>query len=174
MEKRGELKLQKFDATADWFMLNTTQRIKDPRKYYHEQGGADLFTAYYHHLKDAGAWAYEPKVLSDRADRGMRLFDRTFYFEVDRGTETQSEIEKKLDNYTRYSRETGERFFVVFVLMDGKRTAQARGYELMPLLEARQRNNQFLIASRDRLIADPLGRLLYSPTHELYSVQNVI
>jgi hypothetical protein len=96
MAGRNEVKCQEFDTAADWFMLNTTQRIKDPRKYYHEWGAAELFVAYRPHMS---YWAYEPLILKERADRGLRAFGKAFYLEVDRGTEPPKEIAAKLDNY---------------------------------------------------------------------------
>lgn len=159
---------------ADWFMLLTTKGLQES-KYKHEVGAADLFGAFYPILREtSGAWSYEPPILKDRADRAMRLFGTTFYIEVDRGTESPREIEAKLDNYIRYSRETGERFFVIFALMDGKETAQSRGNKLIPLLQQKARGNQFLLAHHKRLVDDPLGKYLYSPKDELYGVQDVI
>jgi hypothetical protein len=173
MAARGELKCQEFDGLHDWFMLNTTQRIKDPRKYQHETAAADLFVSLYSHLK-GGSWSYEPFILKERADRGMRLAGKTFYFEVDRGTESLREIEAKLDNYISYARHSGERFHVVFALLDGKQTAHRRGEDLIPLLQGKKRGNQLLLVHLKRLAEDPLGKWLYSPTDELYSIQDVI
>jgi hypothetical protein len=169
------IKCQSFPTSiADWFMLPSTRGLQEP-KYKHEVGAADLFVAFYPALREQGGkWGYEPAILRERADRAMMLFNKTFYLEVDRGTEPLSEIATKLDNYIRYSHETGERFHVVFALMDGKETAQARGNKLIPLLRERRRGNQFLLCNHNRLVADPLGRLLYSPTNELYSVEDVI
>jgi AAA+ ATPase superfamily predicted ATPase len=169
------IKCQSFSTSiADWFMLPSTRGLQEP-KYKHEVGAADLFTAFYPYLREeSGKWGYEPQILKERADRAMRLFSKTFYFEVDRGTEPPSEIYSKLDNYIRYAQETGERFHVIFALMDGKKPAQKRGEEIIQFLVERQRGNQFLIASHARLIQDPLGELLFSPKNELYSVQNVI
>jgi hypothetical protein len=168
------IKCQSFPTSiADWFMLPATRGLQEP-KYKHEVGAADLFVAYYPHLRGNGSWSYEPAVLKDRADRGMRLFGKTFYFEVDRGTEPPAEIAAKLDNYIRYAQATGERFHVIFSLMDGKEKAHNRGNKLIPLLKECRRGNQFLLAHQQRLIDDPLGTYLYSPTDELYSVQNVL
>lgn len=165
------IKCQSFPTSiADWFMLPATKGLQEP-KYKHEVGAADLFVAFHSHM---GQWAYEPQVLKERADRGVRLFGKTFYFEVDRGTEPPAEIAAKLDNYVRYAIESGERFHVIFALMDGKETAHNRGNKLIPLLRERKRGNQFLLAHHARLVNEPLGAYLYSPTDELYSVQNVI
>jgi hypothetical protein len=168
------IKCQQFGTgIADWFMLPRTRGLQEP-KYKHEVGAADLFTALYPHLvAQGGAWSYEPVILDNRADRGMRLFGKTFYFEVDRGTEAPREIEEKLDRYIRYSQKSGETFHVIFALMDGKESAQSRGDKLIPLLQERRRGNQFLLASHARLEEDPLGRLLYSPKDELHSLENV-
>jgi hypothetical protein len=165
------IKCQSFPTSiADWFMLPSTRGLQEP-KYKHEVGAADLFVAYQPH---ASQWAYEPAILDNRADRGMRAFNKTVYFEVDRGTEAPGEIEAKLDRYIKYAQASGERFHVVFALMDGKEQATSRGEKLIPLLKARKRGNQFLLAHHSRLTADPLGRLLYSPLEELYTLQDVI
>lgn len=169
------IKCQSFPTSiADWFMLPTTRGLQEP-KYKHEVGAADFFAAFYPYLREqSGGWSYEPPILKDRADRGMRIFGKTFYLEIDRGTEPASEINAKLDNYIRYDQDSGEPFHVIFVLMDGKKPAQRRGDEIIQFILERQRGNQFLIASHARLIQDPLGELLFSPTNELFSVQNVI
>lgn len=168
------IKCQSFPTSiADWFMLPATRGLQES-KYKHEVGAADLFVAYYPHMRNGGSWSYEPAILKERADRGMRLFGKTFYFEVDRGTESPVEIASKLDNYIRYAHETGERFHVIFALIDGKETAHNRGNKLIPLLQNCRRGNQFLLAHHKRLVDDPLGTYLYSPTDQLYSVQDVI
>jgi hypothetical protein len=164
------IKCQSFPVgTADWFMLPVTRGLQEP-KYKHEVGAADLFAAYYPYMQQ---WAYEPPILDNRADRGMRAFGKTFYFEVDRGTEPPAEVEAKLDRYIRYSRESEERFYVIFALMDGKELAHNRGNKLIPILKAQKRGNQFLLAHHKNLIADPLGTWIYSPLDELYSLENV-
>lgn len=174
MVARKEIKLQEFDTAADWFMLNSTQRIKDIRKYPHEHAAADLFVAFYPHIQSQGGrWAYEPAVLSDRADRGLMLFDKVFYFEIDRGTEAPREVAAKLNNYARYAEERGKQFYVVFSILGGKKTPQARGLELLPLLAAQKRASQFLLARHESLVSDPLGPVLYSPANELYSIKSV-
>jgi Replication-relaxation len=164
------IKCQSFPTTvADWFMLPATRRLQEP-KYRHEVGAADLFVAFYPYAQQ---WAYEPGVLRDRADRGVRIFDKIFYLEVDRATESPREIEAKLENYIQYSSQSGEQFYVIFALMDGKESARARGQKLIPLLQECTRGNQFLLAHHKRLVEDPLGKYLYSPHDELYSVQSV-
>lgn len=164
------IKCQTFPVgTADWFMLPSTRGLQEP-KYKHEVGAADLFVAYKPHMQQ---WAYEPPILDNRADRGMRAFGKTVYFEVDRGTEAPAEIEEKLARYIRYSRDSGERFYVIFALMDGKELAHNRGNKLIPILKAQKRGNQFLLAHHQRLTSDPLGKYLYSPLDELYSLETV-
>jgi len=164
------IKCQSFPTSiADWFMLPSTKGLQEP-KYKHEVGAADLFVAFHPYMKQ---WAYEPPILKERADRGIRMFDKTFYLEVDRATESPAEIADKLENYIRYAHETGERFHVIFALMDGKETANSRGKKLIPLLQEARRGNQFLLAYHKRQVEDPLGTYLYSPTDELYSVQTV-
>lgn len=165
------IKCQSFPTTiADWFMLPNTRGLQEP-KYKHEVGAADLFAAFYPYMQQ---WAYEPAVLKERADRGVRMFGKTFYLEVDRATESPKEIEEKLENYIRHSRESGERFYVIFALMDGKESAHARGKKLIPLLQACKRDHQFLIAHHKRLTEDPVGKYLYSPKDELFSVLGVL
>jgi len=58
--------------------------------------------------------------------------------------------------------------------MDGKETAHNRGNKLIPILRDYKRGNQFLLAHHKRLVDDPLGKCLYSPTDELFSVEDVI
>jgi hypothetical protein len=165
------IKCQSFPTSiADWFMLPATRGLQEP-KYRHEVGAADLFAAFYPYAQQ---WSYEPEVLGDRADRGVRMFEKTFYLEVDRATEAPREIEAKLENYLQYSRQSREPFYVIFALMDGKESARARGNKLIPLLEDCNFGNQFLLAHHRRLVDDPLGKYLYSPKDELFSIQSVL
>jgi len=132
---------------ADWFML-ISQKISN-KSYWHEHAGADLFVKYYRHLE---AWSYEPILFYDpatkknvRADRGMKLGGKTYFFEVDRDTENIGEIRKKIDNYIQYGYETNERFHVIFdVAVDDLDQANKRlKDEIGKYLDTIHRGNQF-------------------------------
>src|SRR5687768_9831661 len=71
MAERKEVKRQEFDfGVADLFMLPKTNKLKVRDQYLHQKAGADLFVSYLPHIQ---AWSYEPPILRDRADRGMRI-----------------------------------------------------------------------------------------------------
>lgn len=165
MVERKELKHQSFDfGVADLFMLPATYRLKQSDKYRHETGAANLFIAF-HSLMSA--WIVEPVIGSIRGDRGMQVWDKTFYFEVDRATESPAEIEKKGDAYIEYSRETGERFHVIFSIMENpRRTVEKRGEEIINVLMEKPRGSMFLIANHEKLLAGPDSYTLYNPAKD--------
>jgi hypothetical protein len=168
MESRKEVKRQEFDfGVADWFMLPKTKGLQR-WAYLHQKAAADVFVAYYPHMS---AWIYEPAILRDRADRGMKIFDKTVYFEVDRCTEGMKVIEEKIDNYIQFSRETGERFHVVFCIVGDEREVLNRGNNIIPILQDRMRGEQFLIANAGNIISNPLGEIFYSPKDEIKSLE---
>lgn len=168
MLERKEVKRQEFDfGVADWFMLPKTKGLQR-WAYLHQKAAADVFVAYHPFMS---AWSYEPAILRDRADRGMRIFDKTIYFEVDRCTEGIKVIEGKIDNYIQYARETGERFHVVFCIIGSETEILNRGNLIIPILRERKRGDQFLIANAGNIISNPLGEVFYSPKDEIKSLE---
>jgi hypothetical protein len=131
---------------ADWFMLVGTDISN--KSYPHEVAGADLFVHYYPYLE---AWSYEPILFYDpatkknvRADRGMKLDGKTFFFEVDRDTENVGEIRKKVENYIKYGYETNQMFHVIFDVAVGYlHKANKRLKEIGDYLDTIHRGNQF-------------------------------
>lgn len=165
MTKRKEIKRQVFDLNIpDFFMLNSTYKLKGFDKFKHEKAGADLFVAFYPFIS---AWSFEPPIGKDRADRGMKIGDTTVYFEVDRCTEGLKIIEKKLDSYIR----SNERCNVVFSIVGDDNQVSNRGNKIIPLMKARKRGDQFLLVNHDKLLQDPLGEVLYSPRDEILSFE---
>jgi hypothetical protein len=168
MESRKEVKRQEFDfGVADWFMLPKTKGLQR-WAYNHQKSAADLFVAYRPFMS---AWSYEPSILKDRADRGMQIFGKTIYFEVDRCTEGIKVIEAKIDNYIRYANETRERFHVVFAIVGSETEILNRGNLIIPILKDRKRGDQFLIANAGNIISNPLGEVFYSPKDEIKSLE---
>ena len=103
----------------------------------------------------------------------MQIRDKTIYFEVDRCTEGIRVIEAKIDNYIRYSRESGERFNVVFAIVGSETEILNRGNLIIPLLQERRRGEQFLIANAGNIISNPLGEVFYSPKDEIKSLETL-
>lgn len=169
MVSRKQIKLYEMKFDADWFLLNATPKRKKSQ-YEHEIAGGDLFAAY-HPFMDA--WSYEPPILSDRADRGMRIFDLTVYFEVDCCNEGLEKLEEKVDNYITHSARTGERFHVVFAFVGDQKEIERRGLKLLLSLQERKRGNQFLVASHSALISNPLGEVLLSPKGQALSLKTL-
>jgi hypothetical protein len=146
---KASLKVKDFGiGQADWFMLASTDVSN--KSYPHEVAAADLFVHYYPYLE---AWSYEPILFYDpqtkknvRADRGMKLDGKTFFFEVDRDTENFSIIQKKIDDYIRYGRETETRFHVIFdIYVDEFERGQARLRKIGEYLDTLHRGNQFAL-----------------------------
>ena len=171
MVERKEVKRQEFDfGVADLFMLPKTNKLKVRDQYLHQKAGADLFISYLPYIQ---AWSYEPPILRDRADRGMRINGKTIYFEVDRCTEGMRVIEEKVENYIRYSRESDERFHVVFAIVGSETEILNRGNLIIPVLKERKRGEQFLIANAGNIISNPLGEIFYSPKDEIKSLDSL-
>lgn len=161
MTERNEIKKQTFDISIpDFFMLNSTNKLKGYDKFKHEKGGADLFTAFYPHIQ---AWSFEPPLGTDRADRGLKIGDKTVYIEVDRCTEGLKVIDKKLESYMNFADKSRERFYVVFAIMGTDKEIANRGENLMTLFRSKKRGNQFLAGNHNNLVSFPLGEFLYSP-----------
>jgi hypothetical protein len=161
--RRGDpsLKVQEMGiGRADWFMLRSTRKVN--KSYPHECAAADLFVAYYPVMD---AWSYEPPVGESRADRGMKLSGKTFYFEVDLSTENLRIIEDKIKAYIRHGRKTGERFYVVFDIVGEDATAvNKRTADIGSLLDHYSRTNQFSLASHLFLTAGRIeDEVLYTP-----------
>ncbi len=127
-----------------------------------------MFVAFYSHIS---AWSFEPAIGGDRGDRGMKIGEKTIYFEVDRCTEGLPIIEQKIENYIRYARETGERFHVVFSILAEDNLVTNRGNNLIPLIRSKRRGDQFLITNHNNLLQDPKGQVLYSPRDEILSLE---
>lgn len=167
MEGRKEIKRQSYDLTVpDFFMLPSTNRLKGFDRYKHEQAGGDLFVTFKPFFS---GWSFEPAIGKDRGDRGMIYQDKIIYFEVDRCTEGFPVIEEKVENYIRYARETGERFHVVFSLLEDQATVMNRAKKMLDLFEDKKRGNQFLVANHINLLEVPFEDILFSPTGEAHS-----
>lgn len=174
-DKQLRIQIFKTSDTSDLFMLPSTKMIKNSDKYLHEWGGAELFTAYYPILKDVGFWKHEPLIRNSRADRGMKLWDKIIYFEVDRATESPKEIIEKRDFYTQYARETNTQFHVIFAIMENPRQSVInRAKTINSIVSEFPRGSQFLVCNHKNLIENPLGNLLYNPAkNELTSIENL-
>jgi hypothetical protein len=133
------------------------------KSYPHEHAAADLFAHYYPYLE---AWKYEPIVGEIRADRGMKLEGKTYYFEVDRDTENIGIIQNKIDAYIRYGRETGERFHVIFdIVMDNLEASNARMREIGQYLDTIHRGNQFCLSTHLLLTeSDVTEKMVFTPS----------
>lgn len=170
MAERKEIKRQEFEVgSPDWFMLNSTEK-KTKWRFAHESAAADLFSAYYPYME---AWVFEPFILTKRADRGMRINGLTVYFEIDLCTEGISILQEKIENYVAYSRETGERFHVVFSFLGEQAEVQRRGNLLIPHLQDLKRGHQFLLVNHQKLVNQPLEPVLYSPKDEILSINSL-
>lgn len=171
MEQRKEVKvhaLKKKFGIADMFMLPSTSRLKSTDKVLHEIAGGDLFVALNPYIK---RWAYEPIVGSKRADRGAQFENGlTIYPEVDMMTENISVLFDKVENYIAYSKAAGERFHVIFAFVGTQERIQKRGEKLIPFLQSKRRGDQFLLVNHNKWVADPMGRVLYSPRNEILSL----
>lgn len=166
---KASLKVKDFGiGQADWFMLVGTDMSN--KSYPHEVAGADLFVKYYPYME---AWSYEPILFYDpltkknvRADRGMKLGGKTFYFEVDRDTENIGIIQKKIDQYIQYARETGERFHVIFdIVLDDLDRTNKRLAEIGSYLDTIHRGNQFCATTHLLLTeSDITSEIIFTPS----------
>lgn len=154
-----------------------SQDVKS-KSYWHEVAGADLFVKYFRYME---AWSYEPPLFYDpetkknvRADRGLKLYGKTFFFEVDRDTENMTDIKKKIDDYIRYGRETGERFHVIFdVALDGIQETNLRSEEIGKYIETIHRGNQFCVAAHSRLTTTHIDEpVIFTPSGQ-YSLADL-
>jgi hypothetical protein len=172
MAKDGLLKIQKYDLLVpDFFMLPGTPQLKGYDKSKHERGGGDLFVSFYPHID---AWSFEPPIGSQRADRGLKFGEITYYFEVDRCTEGIKKIREKLESYINYQSQSKERFRVIFTLLsDDDRKIANRGESLTRLFEEYSRGNMFVAGNHNTLVADPLGEVLWSYKHGAVSIKNL-
>lgn len=155
------LKVQEMGiGRADWFMLRSTRKVN--KSYLHECAAADLFVTYYPVIE---AWSYEPFVGEVRADRGMKLSGKTFYFEVDLSTENLRIIEDKIKAYIRHGNLTGERFYVVFdIVGEDAAAVNRRTSDIGALLDHYGMENQFSLASHLTLTESRMDdEVLFSP-----------
>jgi hypothetical protein len=161
---------------ADWFMLVGTDILN--KSYWHEVAGADLFVKYYSYME---AWSYEPPLFYDpetknnvRADRGLKMYGKTFFFEVDRDTENIGVIKKKIDDYIRYGRETGDRFHVIFdVVLDEVKKTNLRTREIGEYLDTIHRGNQFCLSSHTLLTNSDVDEpVIFTPSGQ-YSLADL-
>lgn len=174
MEQRKEVKVHDLSrfGLSDMFMLPSTPRLKSADKFRHEQAGADLFVAYNLYAK---RWIHEPFILSKRADRGVQFEGGlTIYFEVDRVTENFQDLRDKVENYIVYGNEAKERFHVVFDFVGEHQRVVKRAKKMGEFLQQKKRNDQFLLAQHPTLIANPMGRVLFSPRDEILSIPDII
>ena len=174
---KPSLKVKDFGiGQADWFMLTSTDVSN--KSYPHEVAGADLFVKYYPYME---AWSYEPLLFFDptsrknvRADRGLKMKGKTYFFEVDRDTENIGVIQKKVDQYIQYGRETGERFHGIFdVVLDDITKTNLRSEEIGRYLETIHRGNQFCVAAHSRLTATQVDEpVIFTPSGQ-YSLADL-
>ena len=96
----------------------------------------------------------------------MKLGGKTFFFEVDRDTENLSVIEKKIENYITYSRETNERFHVIFdVVVDDFDDRQKRFRKIGEYLETIHRGNQFALTYHTLITNSELDeQVIFTPS----------
>ncbi|HEX8266952.1 MAG TPA: hypothetical protein VF596_16235 [Pyrinomonadaceae bacterium] len=170
MAKRKEIKCWYIDVGADWFLLNSTPK-KKKSKYYHEVAAADLFVAYFNH---ASKWFVEYPIKDDWTDRGMDIFEKRIYFEVDMCTENIQVLYDKIENAIAYSEETKKRCYFIYTFLGEQKKIEERGKKLLLYLATKRRGDQFTIANHPRLIADPFGEVLINPKGELRSLSTLL
>jgi hypothetical protein len=86
-------------------------------------------------------------------DRLAKLSSKTFYIEVERGT--QDKIASKTENYRRYFREKGEEFYVLFLVPDEKTLESA-----VHSLDKINASSHYLVAMFSEFIKDPMHTII--------------
>jgi len=112
-----------------------------------------------------------------RYDAFFELYGKTFYLEVERGTQGIKDIEEKVKAYMKLA----GRFHVIFTVEDYRpnpfapvvKTAKDYGNEILDFLEEAHRGNQFLVSPHTLLISKPLTPCLLSPTGDTFSFENI-
>lgn len=110
-------------------------------------------------------------------DRGLEIFGRQFYFEIERGTQTVQDIQGKVEAYLKLA----GRFHVVFTVQDYqpnpfepvKKTAHDYGAEILGLLGTYRRGAQFLVTPHATFVEDPLGQFLVSPWNSAFGLNTL-
>lgn len=144
---------------------------RPPENFYnrrHELAGADLYVAYYQTNKlehwDANPEAHKkllklPHKL--KYDRRMKLEGKTFYWEIDRGTEELDVIRGKVKAYQNFAASVDFWFYVIFTIKATRRgTIEERCDDIIGVIQdCGTKGFQFLVARHDDIVNDPLGKV---------------
>ena len=119
-------------------------------------------------------WFYEENEGDIRFDRKLIYKKKTFFFEVERGTQPIDTIEKKIKNYSHLQGS----FNVIFTVQDYQdahrfKSSQSQGEKILELLSKYKRGNQFLVTPHKAFLSDPLGGRLISPLDTIHSLNSL-
>lgn len=132
------------------------------QNFQHEKLCADIYTAYYT-TGLLNNWQWEPyeeyQKLNLVPDRPSVIGDKIFFWEVDRGTENLSEIEKKIPKYIELARVKQKQFHVPIAVPTKGRAKNI----LLDILPKFKRGNQFIVTTHELVLSDPLGKIFASP-----------
>jgi hypothetical protein len=173
MANRKEIRVWSFPDydKPDWFLLNATPK-KRASQYFHE--AADVFSLYASYLfSKGGGWGYEPKVGSDRADRGMEI-NRLAYLEVDMGSENMEVICQKIDRYAAYSLDSGDEFSVIFDFVGQQQKAEDRLGKTLAYAARKEGNCQFVATTHPYIEATPFEAIYLTPRMEFLTITQLL
>lgn len=160
-----------------WKLVGDKRKAVSEQSWKHERDCGDLYVA----LRKTGiplTWIHTSDQKDGfRFDRALLIFDKQFYFEIERGTQTVSHIEQKVKQYLAKS----GTFYVVITVQDYQpnpfektvKTGQDFGREILALLKNYKRRAQFTVAPHKALLTNPLGEFLVSAEPQKYSLESI-
>jgi hypothetical protein len=141
--------------------------------YKHTNDCADIYLSLLFTSEDF-EWSFEGNEGDIRFDRRLIFNGKTFYFEIERGTQGIEIITEKVRRYCQLPNSP----HVVFTVQDYEDThrfksAKDQGQKILELLTTFRRGNQFLVTPHQSFVADPFGDRLISPLNTVHSLKTL-
>lgn len=127
---------------------------------------ADMFCAFFQTMELQhwdNRWGKEElseyKPYGINYDRRLKIFDKDFFLEVDRGSEDLPDIKSKVQFYTEFSRANPDKpFWVLFTVAPYRRSnLENRIRRFLEIFDDAHRGNQFLLCPHALAKQDPLA-----------------
>jgi hypothetical protein len=132
------------------------------QNFQHEKICEDHYVAY-QTTGELHAWYWKPHEEYKRfnlvPDRSSIIGDKIVFWEIDRGTESLSEIEKKIPKYIELANVKQKKFHVVISVPTKGRAKNL----LLDVLPQFKRGNQFVVTTHELVLSNPLGEVFASP-----------
>lgn len=166
-----------FGTVLFWKLKGDKRKAVTEQSWKHERDCGDLYVA----LRKTGiplTWIHTSDQKDGfRFDRALTIFDKQFYFEIERGTQTVSHIEQKVKQYM----EKPGTFYVVITVQDYQpnpfektvKTGSDFGREILALLTQYKRRAQFTVTPHKALLTTPLSECLVSSEPAKYSLETI-